>query len=109
MIEQILQDSWKEAIKEQFEETGLMGDFSVFDKVDPVDHNLIKHSVNKQTKTIRREIYAEQLEMVRESVKEMRDIICSTMEEGPVRDSFSNYEFTPDDIDEMAQEILRNE
>jgi len=109
MIEQTLQDSWKEAIKERFEETGLLGDFSVFDKTEPVDHNLIKHSVNKQTKMIRREIYAEQLAMVKESLKEMRDILCAEMEEGPVRDSFSNYEFSPDDIDEMTMEILRDE
>jgi len=109
MIERAIQDSWEEAIKERFEETGLVGDFSVFGKTNPVDHNLINHSVKKQTRAIRQEVYAEVYAQVKETLKEMRDIICSEMEEGSVRDAFSNYEFSPDDVEDMTREILRNE
>ena len=109
MIEQQIQDSWKDAIRENFKETGLVGHFNVLKSTKNIDHNLIKESSKKQTKAIFREIFAEQLEMTRVLMKEIRDALCSEMEEGSVRDSFSNYEFSPDDIDELFKELLRDE
>lgn len=107
MIEQAMQDSWREAIKERFRETGLMGDFDVLSTGTALDHNLINKTVDKQTKAVFREVFAEPLEMTKNLLNEIRDIICGQMEEGPVRDSYSNYEFSPDDVDDLFKEMLR--
>ena len=109
MINEIINDAWAESIKEHFEETGLVGHFSALENVKPVDHNLINMAVDKQTKAIFREVFAEQIEMMKDLLKTARDAICSTMVEGTVRDAFSNYEFTPDDIDELLMEIMKDE
>jgi len=109
MIDQMIQDSWKEAIREDFKETGVLGAFSFFDNPKAVDHNLIKTVADKQSKSVFREVFKEQLLLTKNAMKEYRDAICATMEEGPARDSFSNYEFSPDELDELFLEILKGD
>ena len=108
-INKTIEDGWVESIREGFAETGVIGAFSVYDGAKNIDHNEIKMIADKQSKAVFREIFKVQLAMVSEHMKFLRDSICATMEEGPVRDSFSNYEFTPDDLDDLFLETMRSE